>query len=147
LEDIQDRREQALEDEEARRDDMRYERKQDRKQQKERLDELVPRAEPGSRERQLEKKQEKTAANRSFREARSPGAEDVGEKDLPGDDSVEGYKAQLRANEKKKSERELRKEESLRARAAEREEKLAEHRAKEAKTMEMLKAIAKQRFG
>jgi len=136
-----------LEDQDALRDDLRYERKQDRKQQKERLDELVPRAEPGSRERQLEKKQEKTSANRSFREARSPGAEDVGEKDLMGDDSVEGYKAQLRANEKKKSERELRKEETLRARAAERDEKLAEHRAKEAKTMEMLKAIAKQRFG
>ncbi|GAB7345766.1 hypothetical protein MBLNU457_4034t1 [Dothideomycetes sp. NU457] len=145
LEDIQDRREQALEDEEARREDMRYERKQDRKQQKERLEELVPRAEPGSRERQLEKKQEKTAANRAFREARSPGAEDVGEKDLLGDD--ESYKAQLRANEKKKSERELRKEETLRARAAEREERLAEHRAKEAKTMDMLKAMAKQRFG
>ncbi|KAK8192593.1 hypothetical protein M8818_007763 [Zalaria obscura] len=147
LQDLQHRNELAREDEEARREDLRYERKAERLLQKERLDELVPRAEAGTRERRLEKKREIGAANRSFREAKSPGAEEVGEKDLLGDDGVDAYKAQVRANEKRKSERELRKEEVLRAREAEREERLAEHRAKEQKTMEMLQALAKQRFG
>ena len=136
-----------MEDEEARREDIRYARKQDRKAQKERLEEMAPRAEAGTKERQLEKKQEKAAANRAFRDAKSPGAEEVGEGDLLGDDGVEGYKARLKENEKKRSERELRKEEALRARAAEREERLAEHRAKENKTMDMLKSLAKQRYG
>ena len=35
----------------------------------------------------------------------------------------------------------------MRARAEEREERLSQHRAKEEKTMEMLRAIAQQRFG
>ena len=52
------RREQAQEDNDLAREDLRYERKQDRLQQKERLDELVPRAEGGTRERQLEKKRD-----------------------------------------------------------------------------------------
>ena len=107
----------------------------------------MPKAEPATRERQLEKKREKAAANRSFREGRSPGAEDVGEGDVMGDDGVEGYKARLKAGEKKRTEREVRREEVLRARAAEREEKMAEHRAKEEKTMDMLKSLARQRFG
>ncbi len=38
-------------------------------------------------------------------------------------------------------------EELLRARLAEREEMLEKHKAKEEKTMEMLKAIARERFG
>ena len=139
--------EQAVEDEEHRRDDLRHARKNDRKLQTERLDEIAPRAEPGTKERQLEKKREVAAANRAFRETRSPGAEEVGERDMMGDNGIEGYKAQMKAAEKRKSERELRKEEASRARAAEREERVAEHRAKEEKTMDMLRALAKQRFG
>lgn len=64
---------------------------------------------------------------------------------MMGDGGLEGYKAKMQAQQKKKSERELRKEEALRAREVEREEKMAKHRAKEAKTMDMLKALA-QRF-
>lgn len=137
----------SQEDQEARREDARYARKQERKAQKERLDEIAPRAEAGTKERQLEKKREITAANRSFREAKSPGAEEVPERDVMGDDGLEGYKAHLQATERKKNERELRKEEILRAREAERAEKMAEHRAKEDKTMDMLKQLAKQRYG
>lgn len=133
------------EDDLARRDDLRFDRKMDRKLQKERLEELNPRAEPGSKERQLEKKREKAVANRDFREAKSPGAEEVGESELIGGE--DGIKAHLQAAQRKKSERELRKEEVLRAREAEREERLAIHRAKEDKTMEMLKALARQRYG
>lgn len=127
--------------------DHRHRRREYRKLHKERLDELVPKAEPGTKERQLEKKREKAESSRAFREARSPGAEEVGEGELMGDEGFEGYKAKLKANEKRKTERELRKEELLRVRAAEREERLSQHRAKEEKTMEMLQAIARQRFG
>ena len=102
MQDLQYRNELAEEDETARRQDLRFDRKMDRRLQKERLEELNPRAEPGSRERQLEKKREKAVANRAFREEKSPGAE---------------------------------------------EERLAEHRAKEDKTMEMLKSLARQRYG
>jgi hypothetical protein len=48
---------------------------------------------------------------------------------------------------RKKNEREIRKEEMLRARRAEREVKLAGLREKENKTMDMLKEIARARFG
>ncbi|GAB7350524.1 hypothetical protein MBLNU459_g1113t1 [Dothideomycetes sp. NU459] len=147
MQDISYRNELASEDKEALRNDIRFARKIDRKAQKERLDELVPRAEPGTRERQLEKKKEFAAANRSFREAKSPGAEEIKEGELMGEDGAEGLKAHIKQLERKKTERELRKEEALRARMAEREERLAEHRAKEDKTMDMLKALAKQRYG
>ncbi|KAI4741661.1 hypothetical protein E4T50_07890 [Aureobasidium sp. EXF-12298] len=145
IQDLQYRNELAEEDEIARRQDLRFDRKLDRKLQKERLEDLNPRAEPGSRERQLEKKREKAVANRAFREEKSPGAEEVGEGDLIGGE--DGIKAHIQATQRKKSERELRKEEILRAREAEREERLAHHRAKEDKTMEMLKNLARQRYG
>ncbi|KAF2500067.1 hypothetical protein BU16DRAFT_569852 [Lophium mytilinum] len=127
--------------------DLRYERKLDRNAQKERLEELAPRADPGSRERALEKKREVTGTLNAFREAKSPGAEEVPEGDLMGDDGIDGYKKRKKEGERKKNEREIRKEEIMRAKAEEREERQAEIRAKEEKTMEMLKAIARERFG
>lgn len=147
FQDLQQRREQQEEDREDRIADLRYERRQDCNLQKDRLEELAPRAQPGSRERQLEKKRDTAMSNRAFAEAKEAGAEEVAEGDLLGDDGGDAYKAKMRAMERQKNEREIRKEEVLRARAAEREEKLAEHRRKEAKTMEMLKSIAQQRFG
>ncbi len=104
----------AADDELLAREDLRHMRKVDRQEQKERLDELVPRAEAGTRERQLEKKREVNEKMRSFRE-KSPGAGDeVGEKDLMGDDGIDAYRAQKREHQRKKNERELRKEEILR---------------------------------
>lgn len=138
--------EQALDDAEANRQDMRHERKQERKIQKERLDELVPRAEPGTRERQLEKKHQKAATNKSFRESNGNDMQEVNDGQLMGDVGRDDYKAQVEATKAKQSERELRREEALRTRAAEREERMAVHRAKEDKTMEMLKALAQQRY-
>lgn len=140
--------EQVAEDQLRRRDDLRFERKLDKKQQKERLEELMPRSDPGSRERQLEKKREATASLRSYGESREGGTEEVGEADLLGhEEGAEGFKKRKREMERKKNERETRKEEQLRARAAEREERLATHRKKEESTMDMLKALAKKRFG
>jgi hypothetical protein len=131
----------------AARDDIRYTRKLDRKAQKAALDELVPRAEAGTRERQLEKKKEANEKMKSFRE-KSPGAAEVPDQELMGgSDSIGDFKRVKQEAERKKTERELRKEEILRARMAEREERLGEYRAKEEQTMDMLKALAKQRFG
>ena len=131
----------------ARRDDVRFARKVDRKDQKEKLDELVPRAEAGTRERQLEKKKELNEKMKSFRE-KSPGAAEVPDAELMGGgDSVGEFKKAKQEFERKKNERELRKEEILRARTAEREERLQEYRTKEEGTMAMLKSLAKQRFG
>lgn len=129
------------------RDDIRYERKADRKAQKERLDELVPRADPGSRERQLEKKRETGATLKEFRDAKEAGDIEVKESDLMGEDDLDAFKRQKRELEKKKTEREIRREEIMRARAAEQEERLAERREKESKTMEFLKQLAKERYG
>ncbi len=92
---------------------MRFARKMDRKQQKEQLDELVPRAEAGTRERQLEKKKEVNEKMRSFRDKSQGAAEEVGDHDLMGEDGIEGYKTKKKDFERKKNERELRKEEML----------------------------------
>lgn len=147
VQDLQYRQELADEARQANREDFRYERKAERRSQQERLDELVPRAEPGTRERQLEKKQEVAASNRSFAQAKEAGDTEVPENDLMGTDGADEFKKQTREKERAKNERELRKEEQLRARAAEREERMAQFRAKEDKTMEMLRQLAEQRYG
>ena len=66
--DIQLQREQRAEDAEKDQEYRRLERKHERRLEKERLEELVPRAEAGTRERQLEKRKEVTAAHRAFRD-------------------------------------------------------------------------------
>jgi hypothetical protein len=127
-------------------DDIRHERKTDRKAQKERLEELVPRADPGSRERQLEKKREVTGTSQSFRDAKESGDVEVAESDLMGDDGDQ-FKKKKKDQERQKNEREIRREEIARAREAERNEALAARREKEGKTMDFLRQIAAERFG
>ncbi|EGE06160.1 hypothetical protein TEQG_05056 [Trichophyton equinum CBS 127.97] len=113
-------------------------------------DEIAPRAEPGSRERLLEKKREKSASNRQFAEARRGGSpiEAVADADLMGGgEGGDGFKKLKEKQMRKKNERELRKEEILRARAEEREIRLRSYRRKEDETMDYLRAIAQERFG
>jgi hypothetical protein len=125
--------------------DLRYNRKQDRKAQKEALEELVPRAEPGTRERQLEKKKDLAEKMRGFRE-KSPGGE-VDEATLIGGGDGESFAQKKAALDRKKNERELRREQLLKARIAEREERVQGMKEKEERTMTMLKALAESRFG
>ena len=76
------------------------------------------------------------------------GVEEVNDSDLlGGGDDLDSFKARKQAAQRQKNEREIRREEILRAREAEREERLAGHRQKEEQTMDMLRALAKQRFG
>lgn len=122
-------------------------RKAERTIQKERLDELAPRADPGSRERQLEKKREVRATVAAFKDAKDGGEVEMKDSDLMGDEGLEGFKKRKGEMERKKNERELRKEEQLRVRIAEREERLQKSREKESKTMEYLKGLARERYG
>ena len=151
LSDLRERQELQSEEATSARSDavaaMREERKAERKLQREHLDEVAPRAEAGTRERQLEKKREKATANKSFAEARERSPE-IGEEDLmgAGEDAAE-LKRMKREEERKKSEREIRKEEVLRARMAEREGKMKGMKEKEEKTVAMLKELARARFG
>lgn len=148
LQDLQQKREQDQEDRADHLEQVRAERKAERKLQTERLNELAPRAEPGTRDRQLEKKREMAASNKAFAQAKEADGLDVADDDLMGDGTgLDAYKTKLRTQQRQKNERELRREEVLRARAAEREERLAAHRSKEAKTMETLRALAQQRYG
>lgn len=114
------------------------------------MEELIPRAEPGSRERQLEKKRETAATNRAFaaQKTESGGVEEVPDVDLlGGEGALDSFKKQKKEMERKKNDREIRREEILRARAVERDERIREYKAKEEKTMSGLIALAKQRFG
>jgi hypothetical protein len=148
MQDLQHRQELTEEERLARMADIRSDRKLDRQTQKERLEELAPRADPGSRERQMEKKRETTATNRSFADAKDSGAAEVPDAEMMGGgDAVDDFKAQLKTRQRAKNEREIRKEEQLRARETERNERLQEHRKKEDKTMDMLRALAQQRYG
>ncbi|KAF2859295.1 hypothetical protein K470DRAFT_259052, partial [Piedraia hortae CBS 480.64] len=128
---------------------LRKDLKAERKVDKARFEELNPRAPPGSRERFLEKKRETAAANKSFRERNDDPTHEIADKDLMGDngDEKEEIRKRLEKEQRQKSEREMKREEVLRAREAEREERLAKYRAKEEKTMEMLMELARKRFG
>ncbi|KAJ4393487.1 hypothetical protein N0V93_002699 [Gnomoniopsis smithogilvyi] len=147
LNDLALRREAAAEAHEAQKADLRLARKVDRAQQKEALEELVPRAEPGTRERKLEKKAAVNEKMRSFRE-KGDVVEEMDDGELMGGgDGVADFKRAVANQQRKKTERELRREEEARARWEEREEKLKEWRAREEEKMKGLKELAKARFG
>ncbi|WYZ43537.1 hypothetical protein EsH8_VI_001236 [Colletotrichum jinshuiense] len=144
--------EEAQREREARLEDLRQQRKDDRKTQRERLDDIAPRAEAGSRERMLEKRALVNDKMKEFRERGGPGGGDgvaeVGEQELMGGgDSLNEFKAMKAREERKKTEREVRREEIARARAAEREERVKEYKEREEGVMKGLRELAKQRFG
>lgn len=147
MQDLAHRDEMRQESREADKDDLRAERKADRKIQKERLDELEPRAEAGTRERKLEKRQEVNSKMREFRE-KSPGMEASNEKELMGGgDSLAEYKQMKSQEQRRKTEREIRREEIARAKQEEMDERKRKYQEKEQGTMSMLQELARQRFG
>jgi hypothetical protein len=111
------------------------------------LEELAPRADAHSHERRLEKR----ADARAFQGERAAGgggvAEEVPDGELMGEEGLEGLKKRKGEWERKKNERELRKEEILRARREEREERVREARDREERVMGGLRALARERFG
>lgn len=126
---------------------LRAARKADRAQQKERLEDLAPRADAGTQERKLEKRQAVNDKMRGFRD-KSPGMEAGNEKELMGGgDSLEEYKSAKQREQRRKTEREIRREEIDRAKREEMEEKRRAWREREEGTVSMLKELARQRFG
>ena len=112
----------------------------------------APRPDAGSHERRLEKRRETSGVMRAFRDAKD-GLDDVevGDAELMGGggdgEGVGGLKARKKDMERKKNEREIQREEILRARRAATEERMAKVRAKEEKTVGMLRELARARFG
>lgn len=151
MEDLELKRENESEEAFARRkaarEDQKWERNAERRAQAERLDELVPRAAAGTRERQLEKKREINEKMKSFRDKGDGQVEVPDEEIMGGGEGIGELKQKMSEYERKKTERELRREEINRARNAEREERLSEYRQKEDKTMEMMRNLARQNFG
>lgn len=147
MSDLALQREAAAEERESQLSDLRQARKADRAQQKERLEELAPRAEPGTRERRLEKKAAVNEKMKGFREG-GDAVEEVGDGDLMGGgDSVAELKRAKAAMQRKKTERELRREAEARAREEERLERLREWREREEEKLRGLKELARARFG
>lgn len=153
VQDLQYKREIAAEDAaDARRtriESARNERRAERNVQKERLDEIAPRAEAGTRERQLEKKREKADSNHAFAASAHDNAGlEVKDSDLMGDGGgIDELKKMKQVQERKRSEREVRREENLASRRAATEERVKAMQEKEQKTMFMLKELARARFG
>lgn len=147
LEDLAVQDEMAAEDAVLHRQSLQVARKTARKDQRDLLEELIPRAEPGSKERAIEKKREAGVAATAYRESATGGCEmeEVGEKDLMGDG--DDLKTMKKQHGRRKNERELRREEALRARAEEREQKARGLREKEQQTMERLQALARRQYG
>lgn len=141
---------------EAERIERQSRRRQERRIERDRLEELAPRADAGTRERALEKKQERAQANKAFALGKTDdggGIPEFQECDLYGagdandPTSIAHLKQQQQWQERKKNEREMRKEALLRERAEERQERLRIYHEKEANTMSGLVALAKARFG
>ena len=132
----------------ARRTELQRARQADRKMQKEQLDDLAPRAEAGTKERMLEKKREAGAAAKGYREAKAGAGEiaEVNEKDLMGGGG-DDMKAQIKQEQVRRNEREQKRAEIWEARKAEREERMKGAKEKEAKTMDMFRRMASERFG
>ena len=147
LQDLDLRRETNAEEREARLGELRGARKADRQAQKERLDEIAPRADAGTRERKMEKRKELNEKMRSFRDP-SPGGDEVAEEELVGGGGgVADYKKMLATEKQKLSERQQRREEIAMARTAERDERIKAYREREEGTIEKLRELAKRRFG
>ncbi|KHO01735.1 uncharacterized protein MAM_00736 [Metarhizium album ARSEF 1941] len=147
FQDLSLRNELAEEQRAGDREELRRARKADRAVQKERLEELVPRAEPGSRERRLEKKREVNDKMRQWRDT-SPGLEGGDDRQLMGEgDGLEELKRARKREQKRKSERQLQREEFERAKAEEMKERRRAWQQREEGTVSMLRELARQRFG
>ncbi|KAL2854376.1 hypothetical protein BJY01DRAFT_37069 [Aspergillus pseudoustus] len=154
MQDLELRNEIAMEDSMTERYDARQQRRTEVRSHKAELrlmeEEVAPRAEPGTHERKMEKRREAATANRAFADARRGGSPEAAPDDElmgSGENDLEAVKSARERARRKKNEREIRREEILRARTAEREERVKRYKEKEEETIGWLKTLAKQRFG
>ncbi|KAI4168771.1 MAG: hypothetical protein LQ343_006153 [Gyalolechia ehrenbergii] len=148
FQDLQEQRELTHESSLRDRSTLRQARKSDLRLQNQQLEDLAPRALPGTKDRQLERKADVRASNNSFANSKFDNAfAEMAEADLMGEEGLDGFKKKKAEEERKKNDREVRREEILRARREEREERVKAYREKEERTMEGLVALARARFG
>ncbi|KAL4906109.1 hypothetical protein BDW74DRAFT_177137 [Aspergillus multicolor] len=155
MQDLELRRETAIEDAMADRYDTRQQHRAEIRSHKSTVrymeDEVAPRAEPGTHERRMEKRREAAASNKAFADSRRGDSPTEGAPDDElmgsGENDLAAIKSAREREQRKKNERELRREELLRAKTAEREERVRQYREKEEETIGWLKTLAKQRFG
>lgn len=104
----------------------------------------------GGREAQIEKRREQNRSNREFEEARRGGGGDdeISEDILLGGGS---FREAIQQRDRRQDQQSAKREDAREARRAEREQEMAnkreEYRSKEDRTMQMLKDLAKSRFG
>ncbi|KAI9725294.1 MAG: hypothetical protein M1828_003309 [Chrysothrix sp. TS-e1954] len=119
--------------------------------EKSRLADLLPpsSSEPGSKAHQLEKKRLAASTAATFRASKPQAGElqDVGDAELGFQDEGVGVKGMKMQEERRRSEREIKREEIRLARKAEWEERMAVVREREERSMEGLKRLARERFG
>ncbi|ORY34900.1 hypothetical protein BCR39DRAFT_515474 [Naematelia encephala] len=117
-------------------------RKAELKDRYQKADEAVPRER--GKEGKMDEKRATNASNKEMREKDVVGLE-VDEGTLMGE--TDGFAAALRARDSAESRRADRRAAFMAERRVVEEERLSERKAKEAATMDMFKALAKQRFG
>ncbi|KAK8849574.1 hypothetical protein IAR55_004909 [Kwoniella newhampshirensis] len=124
-------------------DQRKNERKQAAKDIYNKADELVPRQ--GGKEGKIEEKRATNNENRKYRDKDVTEGLEVEESTLLGDSG--GFAAALKARNEAAARRTGKKDVMMADRRAADQERLSERRAKESATMDMFKAMAKERFG
>ncbi|WVQ75068.1 hypothetical protein IAR50_004677 [Cryptococcus sp. DSM 104548] len=128
---------------EASQDARKQERKAVYKSQARRADEEVPKS--GGREGKIEERRATNAENRLYREKDATAGLEVDDKTLMGDSN--SFAAALRRRDEAEARRREKREYKNQDQRAAVSERLSERKSKEDATMEMLKQMAKQRFG
>ncbi|WVR08142.1 hypothetical protein IAU60_005188 [Kwoniella sp. DSM 27419] len=128
---------------EAEQEARRFERKARNKEIYEKADEYVPKT--GGKEGKMEERRATNAENRKFRDKDMAAGLELDEGTLMGDSG--GFAAALRARDAASARRNDRKDTMMQDRRAADQDRLSERRAKESATMDMFKAMARERFG
>ncbi|WWD20199.1 hypothetical protein CI109_104675 [Kwoniella shandongensis] len=120
-----------------------YERKLASKEAYSKADEMVPRA--GGKEGKMEERRATNFENRKYRDKDMAAGLEVEESTLLGDGG--GFAAALKARDEASARRMGKKDVIMADRRAADQERLSERKAKESATMDMFRAMAKERFG
>jgi len=123
---------------------MQASRRHDRTEQRERVDELVGPKESG-REGMLEKKRVARESDKSYRDAKDDGALEFNDNDLLG--GSDSFKAAILRRDANKRKFEEKKRQEKDSKYVETRERTTQMREKDKATMDMFRAMAKDRFG
>ncbi|WVO13831.1 hypothetical protein L204_101454 [Cryptococcus depauperatus] len=128
---------------EASQDARKHERQSAYREDAKRANEIVPKND--GKEGRMEEKRAKNAENRAYRDKDTSAGLESDERTLLGDSN--SFAAAVRRRDEAQARRREQKELANQDQRAKIDERLQERKQKEAATMEMLKTLAKQRFG